>query len=143
MRMYRLKVSNSTCDIAIYSVLLNNAHSVYDLNTSSSHCIGNVNNPAYFSVDSGHISVNLQTSNVTQDGINVLSYDSPELLNDSYQSSKELRRKNINRIIFLYLNINGVRNKIYLLAAFIKNNIDICLISETKINKTFPGPIFN
>ena len=86
--------------------------------------------------------VSPETYNVTQTAINDLSHDAPVLLNDPHQSLKELRRNNIYRIILAHLNINSVRNKIYFLAEFIKNNIDICLISETKIDKTFPKSQF-
>ena len=119
MRMENhLNVSNITCNIAVSSVGLNDdphahnvhdEHSIYDdLNTRSSHCTGNVNNPAYFSADSGPMPVSPETCNVTQDAINDLSHDAPELLNESYQSLKVLRRKNINRIILAHLNINSV-----------------------------------
>ena len=67
-----LNVSNITCNIAISSVGLNDnphAHNVYDAhmvyddhNTRSSHCSGNVNNHANFSVYSGPKSVSLKTS---------------------------------------------------------------------------------
>ena len=147
-----LNVSNFTCNITISSVGLKDdphAHSVYDehsiyddLNTSSNHCTGNVNKPAYVSADSGPMPVSPETYNVTQDAINDLSHDAPVLLNDSHQSLQELPRYNINRIILAHLNINSVRNKLYFFAEFIKNNIDICLISETKIDKTFPKSQF-
>ena len=45
-----------------------------------------------------------------------------------------LRLKNPNRLICAHLNINFVRNKIDLLSDIIKNNIDILIISETKLD---------
>ena len=63
-------------------------------------------------------------------------------IDDSSQLLKELRRKNIDRIILAHLNINSIRNKIILLTEFIGENIDIFLVSEIKIDKTFPTAQF-
>ena len=56
----------------------------------------------------------------------------------SKETLKSLKAKNINKIIFGHLNINSVRNKIDGVRYIIGNNIDIFLISETKLNETFP-----
>ena len=50
----------------------------------------------------------------------------------------------INRLIliFAHLNINSIRNKFELLKKQIKGNIDILMISETKIDDTFPHSQF-
>ena len=55
---------------------------------------------------------------------------------------KNLRMKNTNKIIVGHLNINSIRNKIFMLADIVKNNIDILLISETKIDNSFPKSQF-
>ena len=49
-----------------------------------------------------------------------------------------LKLRNLNRLIFGQININSVRNKFELLFSLISNNIDVLLISETKIDNTFP-----
>ena len=49
-----------------------------------------------------------------------------------------LRLKNGDRIILGHININSIRNKIGLLGDMIKDKIDILLVSETKINSSFP-----
>ena len=56
---------------------------------------------------------------------------------------KNLRRRNWKKIIIGHLNINSIRNKIDLLADLIKGNIDIMVISETKIDETFPSSQFS
>ena len=56
----------------------------------------------------------------------------------SKETLKSLKAKNINKIIFGHLNINSVRNKIGGVRYIIGNNIDIFLISETKLTETFP-----
>ena len=60
----------------------------------------------------------------------------------SYAILKDLRLKNNNRIIFAHLNINSIRNKFHMVTDLIKGRIDILLISETKIDNTFPTSQF-
>ena len=49
---------------------------------------------------------------------------------------KNLRLKCSNRLICPHLNINPVRNKVELLSDIIKNNINILMISETKLDSS-------
>ena len=53
-----------------------------------------------------------------------------------------LRLKNPKRLIFGHSNINSVRNKFDLLGDIIKNNVDILMISETKLDSSFPNRQF-
>ena len=53
-----------------------------------------------------------------------------------------LRRSNLNRIILAHLNINSIRNKFVLLKEGVRGNIDILMISETKIDDSFPATQF-
>ena len=55
---------------------------------------------------------------------------------------QNLRLKNVDKIILAHININSVRNKIHLLADIIRGRVDILLISETKLDATFPRPQF-
>ena len=43
----------------------------------------------------------------------------------------------MNRLIFVQININSVRNKFGLLFSLVSNNIDVLLISKIKIDDTF------
>ena len=43
-----------------------------------------------------------------------------------------------NRFIFAHLHINSIRNKAEMLKEVISYNTDISLISETKLDNTFP-----
>ena len=54
-----------------------------------------------------------------------------------------LRQGNLNRLLLPYLNINSIRNKFEQLVSSIKNNIDIFMISETKIVNSFPTMQFH
>ena len=55
---------------------------------------------------------------------------------------KDIRQNNINRPILGQLNINSIRNKFSFLASQIGNNLDVLLISETKLDDTFPTAQF-
>ena len=61
---------------------------------------------------------------------------------DSYSSLKDLRCRNPNRVIFAHLNINSIRSKFDVLRDMVTKNIDILLISETKIDNSFPDAQF-
>ena len=53
-----------------------------------------------------------------------------------------LHKNNLNRLIFAHLNINSIRNKFDQLVNGIKGNIDILMISETKLDNSFPSMQF-
>ena len=48
------------------------------------------------------------------------------------------RKKNLNKLIMAHLNVNSLRNKLEFLKEQIQDNIDILMISETKIDASFP-----
>ena len=50
---------------------------------------------------------------------------------------KNLRLKNINRLICAQLNIRSVKNKFDSLVDIVRNNIDVLMISETKTGSIF------
>ena len=60
---------------------------------------------------------------------------------NNFTSPKE-ERKIPSRLICAHLNINSVRNKFDLLSDVIKNNINILMISETKLDSSFPNRKF-
>ena len=55
---------------------------------------------------------------------------------------KKLRLKNLNRVIISQININSIRNKIELLSEAALGNIDILMVSETKIDMSLPTSQF-
>ena len=55
---------------------------------------------------------------------------------------KDLKNQNPFRIIIGHININSIRHKFEPLVSFINNNLDILVISETKIDDTFPDSQF-
>ena len=62
---------------------------------------------------------------------------------DPKEVLKNLRLKNVNRLICAQLNINSLRNKFNSLVDIINKNIDILMISETKLDPSFPNGQFH
>ena len=54
----------------------------------------------------------------------------------------DVNEKNINRPIIGQLNISSVRNKFHFLESEASKHLDISLISETKIDESFPAAQF-
>ena len=73
---------------------------------------------------------------------NVLDLSRNPLL-DPMQELEQTRQKNSNRLIVALLNINSIRNKFDSLVEMVKENVDILLISETKIDSSFPKVQFH
>ena len=63
--------------------------------------------------------------------------------NDVFLSVTVYRLQNAENATIGSLNVNSLKDKIGALQELITNNIDICLLSESKIDKTFPNQQFN
>ena len=74
----------------------------------------------------------MESEECKSERLDISSYD------PSLSSLKFVRRKNLCRIIFAHLNINSLRNKFDALVDQIKGNVDILVISETKLDEQFP-----
>ena len=57
--------------------------------------------------------------------------------NDCASVLKVLRSHNSNELIFAHININSSRNKFEFLSTQVKGNIDVLMVSETKIDDSF------
>ena len=55
---------------------------------------------------------------------------------------KQLRIGNINRIVHAQLNFNSIRNKFDQLKCLVNGNVNIPIITETKLNNKFPEAQF-
>ena len=49
-----------------------------------------------------------------------------------------MRIKHVNKLIIVHLNINSLRNKFEFLVEFTRGKVEILIISETKIDESFP-----
>ena len=63
---------------------------------------------------------------------------SAESATDCKKFLKSLRTRNPDKLVFGHLDINSVRNKFEMLSDQIKDNIEILLVSETKVDDSFP-----
>ena len=55
---------------------------------------------------------------------------------------QDTKLKNVNRLVIGHLNINSLRNKFDALQMLIKDNIDIFVITESKLDDSFPSKQF-
>ena len=67
-----------------------------------------------------------------------MSNDSIDTNPDVRKSLKNIRISNQNKLIFGHLNISSLRNKFDLFSEQIKGLIDILMVSETKLDASFP-----
>ena len=65
-----------------------------------------------------------------------------ERIEDPKTTLSKLKTRNMDRVVMEYLNINHLDNKFVPLVSLIKNNLDVFLISETKIDSSFPPSQF-
>ena len=69
-------------------------------------------------------------------------YKFRNISSDAKVALQAMKRNSPDKLILGHLNINSIRNKFDALTYIIGNNIDIILISETKIDDTFPTAQF-
>ena len=62
--------------------------------------------------------------------------------NDPFNILRKLRIKNLNRLIIGHLNINYIRNKFETFKMLIQGNVDIAVITESKLDQSFPAGKF-
>lgn len=69
-------------------------------------------------------------------------FENDKTMDEIFQDLRNLRLKNMGRVIVANLNINSVRNKFDQLKTIIKDNVDILILTETKIDDSFPEAQF-
>ena len=55
---------------------------------------------------------------------------------------RDLKLKNMNRLVIGHLNINSLHNKFDSLKLLVKNSFDVFMISGTKLDEIFPRVSF-
>ena len=85
----------------------------------------------------------MHRQNNIRDRLNISEEDKsiPDV-SQNYQNNQGVIEKNVNKIIFAHININSIRNKLSQLTNDIHGKIDILMISETKIDNSFPKSEF-
>ena len=91
------------------------------------------------STDDSFSENNTQHGVKSMDGIQLDSYD---ILQDATQILKSVKMKYNENIVVAQLNINSIRNKFDQLLSIIQRNVDILVITETKLDYTFPNSQF-
>ena len=80
-----------------------------------------------------------ESISLDQSMLSTLHYES---ISDHFEKLKTTRLKNPNRLTIAQLNINSLRIKFDSLVRMLHINLDILLISETKIDSSFPTAQF-
>ena len=75
-------------------------------------------------------------SSLNTDTLSNLIHDDND--SEPLNTLKKLKISNPNRLIIGHLNINSLRNKFDCLQLFVKGNIDILVITESKLDSSFP-----
>ena len=89
---------------------------------------------------SDSIDVHSENEYVCENEASIISNNEPL---DSFANLNNVRQKNSSRLIIAQLNINSLRNKFDSFSQMVKDNVGILLISETKIDSSFPTAQFN
>ena len=71
-------------------------------------------------------------------GYNCLSVTPEKANSDVYSNLENIRKNDSKQIIIAHLNINSIRNKFDILADIVTDNINILMISESKLDDSFP-----
>ena len=85
------------------------------------------------------------TETAKQQNLVIDNSDNSESFNTSCETSeagnilKNLRTRNINRLIIGNLNINSISRKFDQLKTIIQGKVDILVITETKLDASFPN----
>ena len=69
--------------------------------------------------------------------------DFEENESSNLKQTKENCKDNLDKLVFSHLSINSIRNKFYYLSEHIRGNVDILLVSKTKIDDSFLQSQFN
>ena len=69
---------------------------------------------------------------------NDITIDDHQPIDETKDSLNKVRNENPQRLIIGHININSLRNKFLMLEELVKNKVDILLISETKLDDSFP-----
>ena len=132
--------------IILHIVIVSNDEDVNEFSNYSPGDFSITSNCSVYSLEPALDSDENHSDQIPYDQL--LSQTLPEVNDDcNHQETpsnflQSLRVKNVDRILIGHLNVNSIPNKIELVGDLIQGRIDIFLISETKINKSFPTAQF-
>ena len=70
------------------------------------------------------------------------SFENNKECSNAFQSVQKHRLQNPKNIVIGHLNVNSLRNKSEAVEELLQKKVDICFLSETKIDETFPNQQF-
>ena len=70
------------------------------------------------------------------------SFENNKESSNAFQSVQKHRLQNPKNIVIGHLNVNSLRNKSEAVEELLQKKVDICFLSETKIDETFPNQQF-
>ena len=88
-------------------------------------------------------SVSLEKQFVEADETTYGNEESTNEDSDPFKILKNIRIKNVNRLTMGQLNINSIRNKFEALKSIVTGNLDILVITESKLDEGFPNGQFD
>ena len=97
-----------------------------------------------FSKPKGNLGLNTKTDNTLNNQVQVtkkISVDS--VIANAKCGLRKMKIQFPEKLKIALLNINSIRNKFHSLSFITENNVDILLISETKLDGLFPSGQFN
>ena len=103
----------------------------YSSRVLSNNYVNERSNVLHWRIDGGKSNADVEECNFKDDL-------TPKKQDEWNITLKSIRRDNVNKPIFAYLNIKFIRYKSKFLAMQAKGKIDILMISETKIDESFP-----
>ena len=59
-----------------------------------------------------------------------------------FEILKKIQINNVNRVVIGHITITSIRNKFDMLSSMVKSNIDNLIVSETRLDSTFPQAQF-
>ena len=85
--------------------------------------------------------------NENDGNLSTLELSSASITNESEVTNpsdilKKIKLSNVNRLVIGHININSLRNKFESLKILIKGNIDLLVITESKLDESFPTQQF-
>ena len=70
------------------------------------------------------------------------SFENNKECSSAFKSVQKHRLRNPKNIVIGHLNVNSLRNTIEAVEELVQNKVDICFLSETKIDDIFPNKQF-
>ena len=88
-----------------------------------------------------NIDISPENSSISNQNLNHMNSSNKET--DCFTEPKTFRFKNPKNLIMGHLNVNSLRNKFESIKLIISPNFDIFLVSETKLDESFPNNQFS